>query len=312
MKNTILKSVLVSLMFISTMMSYAQSQPVSNSFDVIIKKNGDIVYGLVTEVDLQYVKYKRTDIPDGPIYTMPRTDVYAISYRNQVKDILAKSDSSFFRQSVQPPAAVAVDTAKVDTVSQEDQKESADKKVDKFFARENFSQPEIHFHLGFIRGFTKVSNIDQYTSALRFPGIGFSYDAQFKENFRMGITFGVAGFRFTQNEYDSYDSLQINRKLNETLLLLNAYAKRRFGTGRAKPYILVGIGINGSFLKSESVLAVDNNDDRMLQVRSNSRAFSLGIQARIGVDYEAQPGLMVFGDIGAGLTILQFGIGYKL
>ncbi|MDJ1467868.1 outer membrane beta-barrel protein [Xanthocytophaga flava] len=313
MKNTILKSVLVSLMFLCIMTSYAQSQPVSNSFDVIIKKNGDIVYGLVTEVDLQYVKYKRTDIPDGPIYTMPRTDVYAISYRNQVKDILAPTDSSLFKRSVSPPpAAVSVDTARVDTVSKEGQKESPDKKVDKFFARENFSQPEIHFHLGFIRGFTKVSNISQYTSALRFPGIGFSYDAQFKENFRLGVTFGVAGFRFTQNEYDSYDSLQIDRKLNETLLLLNVYAKRRFGTGRAKPYILVGIGINGSFLKSESILAVDNNNDRMLQVRSNSRAFSLGIQARIGVDYEAQPGLMVFGDIGAGLTILQFGIGYKL
>src|SRR5919206_611965 len=58
-------------------------------FDVIIKKNGDIVYGLVKEVGLELIKYQRTDIPDGPIYTMPRSEVYAISYRNQVKDILS-------------------------------------------------------------------------------------------------------------------------------------------------------------------------------------------------------------------------------
>src|SRR5664279_2025428 len=62
-------------------------QPQYNAgFDVIIKTNGDIVYGLVKEVGLYLIAYQRTDIPDGPIYTMLRSDVYAISYRNQVKE----------------------------------------------------------------------------------------------------------------------------------------------------------------------------------------------------------------------------------
>jgi hypothetical protein len=58
----------------------------SAQFDVIIKNNGDIIYGKVTEVTL--VKYKRTDIPDGPLYQLLRSEVYAISYRNQLKEIL--------------------------------------------------------------------------------------------------------------------------------------------------------------------------------------------------------------------------------
>ena len=63
-------------------------QPVQYNagFDVIIKTNGEIVYGLVKEVGRYLISYQRTDIPDGPIYTMLRTDVYAISYRNQVKE----------------------------------------------------------------------------------------------------------------------------------------------------------------------------------------------------------------------------------
>ncbi len=298
-------------LWLSLLPAVAQvSAPVAtNSFDVIIKKNGELINGLVTEVDMQYIKYKRTDIPDGPIYTLSRSEVYAINYRNQVKDILAPADSSLFRQ---PSRTVVVDTTAVPVDSVEDESSNMDEKVNKWLAKENFSSPEIRFQLGFIRGFTKVNNIDAYTASMRFPGIGISYDSQFKNNFRVGVTFGVAGSRFKQTQYDSYDSLQVNRDLDETLLLLNVYAKRRFGEGRLKPYLLLGLGINGSFLKSKAVFAADNTSDRRIQVTSNSRAFSLGIQARLGVDYEVNPGLMVFGDIGAGLSVLQFGIGYRL
>ncbi len=298
------------LMLLCPLFGQAQTQPAAtNTFDVIIKKNGEIINGLVMEVDLQQIKYKRTDIPDGPVYTIARADVYAINYRNQIKELLAPADSTFFRK----PTPVVADTTQN---SEEDEEENTadriNKKVDRWLAKENFSDAEVRFHLGFIRGFTKVNNVSDYESAMRFPGIGISYDAQFKENFRMGVTFGVAGTRFKRNQYDSYDSLQINRDLNETLLLLNVYAKRRFGDGRLRPYLLVGLGLNGSFLKSTAVFAADNASDRRIQVSSNSRALSLGIQARLGVDYEANPGLMVFGDVGAGLSVLQFGIGYKL
>ena len=45
----------------------------------------------VKEVDDFIVKYKRTDIPDGPIYTIARREIYAISYRNQVKEFFNPS-----------------------------------------------------------------------------------------------------------------------------------------------------------------------------------------------------------------------------
>jgi hypothetical protein len=38
-------------------------------------------------VTFELVKYKRTDIPDGPLYQLLRSEVY-ISYRNQLKEIL--------------------------------------------------------------------------------------------------------------------------------------------------------------------------------------------------------------------------------
>ncbi len=49
-------------------------QPIKQNagFDVIVKLNGDLVYGLVKEVGPVYISYQRTDIPDGPIYKIPR------------------------------------------------------------------------------------------------------------------------------------------------------------------------------------------------------------------------------------------------
>jgi hypothetical protein len=36
-------------------------------FDVIILNNGQIIHGKVMEVGIYNLKYKRTDIPDGPV-----------------------------------------------------------------------------------------------------------------------------------------------------------------------------------------------------------------------------------------------------
>ncbi len=70
-----------------------QATQVNAGFDVIIKYNGDIVYGLIKEVTPDYISYKRTDIPNGPVYTIFRSEVYAISYRNQVKEYMNPSNT---------------------------------------------------------------------------------------------------------------------------------------------------------------------------------------------------------------------------
>jgi len=119
-------------------------------FDVIILKNGDLIYGLVKEVGIQFIKYQRTDIPDGPEYVLVRSDVYAISYRNQVKDILLPGESHF--TPVIKDAIAGVSAALNDSLLV--------KKNDKWSF---FRQSNVLFGIGFIRGFSKVDHANDYS-----------------------------------------------------------------------------------------------------------------------------------------------------
>lgn len=57
--------------------------------DNIILKSGQEVPAKVLEVSKAEIKYKRTDNPDGPMYTMPAGEVFLIKYANGTKDILS-------------------------------------------------------------------------------------------------------------------------------------------------------------------------------------------------------------------------------
>ena len=61
---------------------------VARAQDNIILKNGQEVAAKVLEVSKAEIKYKRTDNPDGPIYTMTTGEVFLIKYANGTKDVL--------------------------------------------------------------------------------------------------------------------------------------------------------------------------------------------------------------------------------
>jgi len=58
-----------------------------NAQDIIIKKTGDEVKVKITEVGLDNVKYKKYDNIDGPIYTIPKYEIFMIKYENGSKDV---------------------------------------------------------------------------------------------------------------------------------------------------------------------------------------------------------------------------------
>lgn len=54
--------------------------------DTIVKRNGDRVIAKVTEVDPAEIKYKRFDIPDGPVYVLPKEQIKFVIYANGTKE----------------------------------------------------------------------------------------------------------------------------------------------------------------------------------------------------------------------------------
>ncbi len=71
MKNIILSTFVVLL---STSNCFCQ--------DLITKKNGEDIKAKVTEITTGEVKYKRFDNLDGPIYSIGKSDVLLIKYKN--------------------------------------------------------------------------------------------------------------------------------------------------------------------------------------------------------------------------------------
>lgn len=50
--------------------------------DVIVLRNGDIINGIVTEVQTNEIKYKKSSNPNGPVYAEPKSNVLSIKYGN--------------------------------------------------------------------------------------------------------------------------------------------------------------------------------------------------------------------------------------
>ncbi len=55
--------------------------------DTIYKRNGDIIIAQLLEVTPQLIKFKKIQLPDGPIYTLERSELFMIRYKNGSKDL---------------------------------------------------------------------------------------------------------------------------------------------------------------------------------------------------------------------------------
>ena len=77
----------------------------TNSFsqDMITKKTGEDISGKILEVTSSEIKYKKADNLDGPIFTISKSEVLIIRYKNGTKDVFSvttpdeqKNDNDMF------------------------------------------------------------------------------------------------------------------------------------------------------------------------------------------------------------------------
>lgn len=55
--------------------------------DLITKKSGEEIKAKILEVNPTEIKFKKSDNPDGSIFTMPKSEILTIRYSNGNKDI---------------------------------------------------------------------------------------------------------------------------------------------------------------------------------------------------------------------------------
>lgn len=265
-------------------------------FDVIIKINGDIIYGKVTEVTFELVKYKRTDIPDGPIYQQLRSEVYAISYRNQLKEILNQGNfmPPITQKTEAPENVIEYDLEKPSILN-----------------NTNLQQGEIRLGFGFIPSYSKIDNKDTYDTKLGFPPIVATYLIPYKKSIMVGLQMATGSFIYNRSQYDDYDQTQTQSELKENLFQVTALGKYQFTNSDLRPYGILGFSLNVSSVKTESTLKFID-DDREIFVKSGVRNTGMGIVARAGLEYSLNKQFGAYTDFGFGVSLLQVGIVYKM
>ncbi|MES2512905.1 MAG: hypothetical protein V4580_02125 [Bacteroidota bacterium] len=110
MKKIIVRSILGGAFFISGINAVAQDT-------IFYKTPGSIVVVLVKEVSQTEVKYKKADMPDGPMYIINKNDIAKIVYKNGYTEVMKESTSTPPVTAEQPLtvtyAAPSVNTGKI-------------------------------------------------------------------------------------------------------------------------------------------------------------------------------------------------------
>lgn len=284
------------------LLGHAQQTQTPQTFDVIILKNGKLIYGLVKEVGLTNIRYQRTDIPDGPIYVIRRDQVYAISYRNQVEDVLSPVDSTIFgHPPIEQPQNI--DTSHLIM--------PVTKPTTGWWR-----QGIISAGLGFLRGYTAVSQANSYQSSNTFPFVLLGYDFQYAPTLRLGIQMGIGSHRFSRSQYDDYDSTFNQTSLKENIFSLHVYGMYQWvGASNSQiihPYVLGGIGFVNAHIKSSQQIQFLGKPNQQLQIHSGTRAINISLLARAGIRAMISDQIEGFADAGLGNSILRIGICYRL
>ncbi|MDR0811661.1 MAG: hypothetical protein LBN23_05255 [Paludibacter sp.] len=64
------------------------------SQDIITLKNGNEIQALVQEIGTEDVKYKKFDNPQGPNYTLKKSEIFIIRYANGDKDVFTEKENT--------------------------------------------------------------------------------------------------------------------------------------------------------------------------------------------------------------------------
>lgn len=93
MKRKFLFSTILLLIF--SFFSFAQ--------DKLFLKNGQQIKSLIQEINPEFVKFRRFENPDGPLYSLPKSEVLKIEYKNgQTEEISPDGKEHSVQSSIQP------------------------------------------------------------------------------------------------------------------------------------------------------------------------------------------------------------------
>ena len=284
------------MLFVTVLFHNGASQTTSNynsGFDVIVLNNGNIIHGKVVEVGLYLVRYKRTDIPDGPIYEILRDEIYAISYRNQLNEYFIPGDHKIFGEP--SPFVPHIEETPYPP------------EVEPPVWYSGIRYGKIRIGLGGFRNYSLISDTRSYRVEPGFPGLHLGYLFPFMQVLDIGIVLGLANFNYSERVFSEYDQLSTDRTIRESLLTFSAAGKYSLDIDLIRPYVMAGMTYINSNVRSEGTISFLGHE-QTVNVRGGSRVSGAGILFRLGAEFTISDNISGYADAGTGLSLVQAGI----
>jgi hypothetical protein len=103
--TVILKTRLLSLLFLIALVNFSFIQT-SRKPDVIVMKDNTKLEVLIQEVDEHVVKYRKVSDPEGPVYSVRKTEIASIKYGNRETETFDNAVENPDRHPVSTPDKV--------------------------------------------------------------------------------------------------------------------------------------------------------------------------------------------------------------
>jgi hypothetical protein len=294
--NKLKVRVLVFLIAISAITVKAQVKDSISTTDVIIRVDGSILYGKVVEVGQDEVTYRKNDIPNGPEVTLPREQVYVISYSNNTKQVITPV---FGKRKLDEPA--------FDANSLETDENSDTTKNLKY----NISHGDIRVGMGFSRAYSSFKGVDDFSKEASAPSLFAAYQIRYNRFLKVGVSLGYASFNYKYNRVSEYDGIAISQNIEESIVNLGIYGRYDLMSGFIKPYLLLGLNFNyNSATMNGDVEFLD--EGKHVLTTSGINGFKNDVVARAGVDFMLSKQFGLYSDIGTGISLIQIGAIFSL
>lgn len=101
-----LKAFLIICTMLFVVPYFAHSQTVRKN-DVIVTKDNEKIEAIIQEVSASTIKYKKVSDPDGPVFTINKTEVSSIHYGNGEVEKLDKSTDEYFAPGNDVPPVIS-------------------------------------------------------------------------------------------------------------------------------------------------------------------------------------------------------------
>lgn len=279
------KILLLTAMLLFCVWTFAQeSQGTLRARDLIVTTEGQIIQGIVKEVNDVEIKYYTIDMREnGPTFSIPAGKVYAINY------------SSGTTQFITPRLngrRVAALSNEPDTTWN--------------YLIGNLSRGVARFGIGFLKSYSSWSNTDDFEVKAVSPGFNGAYHFQFSRLLQAGVMLSFAQYEYSRDYNSPYDGIGIAQRVNENLWALGLFARYELTQTFVRPYLLGGVNLvfsNGEIVSDLST----NSSQKSVRSEVPFSGFQPAIIARAGIDLRLSTRFGIYGDIGTGLHLAQVG-----